>query len=258
MQTSVNNYMSEALEGALADLANKDVRNYINYSKMLVLLTITAVNNFSYTVTINGVTFTYLSDSTATQGEIVAGLLAVINAGSEPVTAISGTTVLYLRSDVAGTAFTLTTSANIVATTQIANAQTISFGKFVCQDSETGLDSTARLPYQAADITGLAALGIAIHSHDNEQALAGSTNPGYAHGVEMNVVRQGTVWVRVEDAVVAGGAVFVRYTVNGTKTPGSFRSDADSSKAAQLPNARYETSANAGGLAVVKFLLPKA
>lgn len=259
MQTSVNNYMSEALEGALADLANKDVKNYVNNSKKYVLIAVTADNNRVYTVTINGVAFAYTSDSTATQAEIVDGLVALINAGSEPVTAIDGGNSLYLRADVAGTDFTLAVTATyLVATTLIANAQTIGFCKFVCQDEETGMDSKARLPRQAADITGLAALGIAIHSQNNEQALAGSTNPGYAFGTEMNVCRKGRVWVRPEVAVVAGDPVYVRYTVNGTKTVGSFRNDDDSSKAAQLPNARFETHCDAGGLAVIDFTLPKA
>lgn len=70
-------------------------------------LTPTAGNVRVYTVTINGVTFSYTSDSSATVAEIVTGLTTAINAGSEPVTATDGTTKLTLTSDVAGAYFTL-------------------------------------------------------------------------------------------------------------------------------------------------------
>jgi len=75
-------------------------------------ITPTAANNFTYVVTINGVEFSFLSDSDATVNEIVAGLIALINAGAEPVTA-SGTTTLILTADVAGNGFTSSVGTNL-------------------------------------------------------------------------------------------------------------------------------------------------
>lgn len=60
-----------------------------------------------YTVTINGTDFEFTSDATPTAAEVTAGLVALINAGSEPVTATDNTTYITLAADVAGTMFTL-------------------------------------------------------------------------------------------------------------------------------------------------------
>ncbi len=78
----------------------------------VVTVTPTAVNTFTYVVTINGVEFQFISDADATVSEIVAGLIASINGGSEPVTA-SGTTTLILTSDVAGNSFSYILGANL-------------------------------------------------------------------------------------------------------------------------------------------------
>lgn len=88
----------------------------------VVTVTPTVVNSFSYTITINGVTYTYVSDGTATGAEIQAGLVAAVNAGSEPVTASAGGgDTVVLTADVAGTAFTYAVGTNLVAVLTTAN-----------------------------------------------------------------------------------------------------------------------------------------
>lgn len=69
-------------------------------------------NTALYTVTINGVDFDFTSDGSATAAEIVAGLIAAINAGSEPVTA-SGVATLILTADQPGIPFTVSQTANL-------------------------------------------------------------------------------------------------------------------------------------------------
>ena len=87
-----------------------------NAPLMTVTLTPVVKNSTAYTVTINGEAFTFTSDATATDLEIVAGLLALINAGSQNVVA-SGTTVLTVEaadapggSATAGKPYTITFS----------------------------------------------------------------------------------------------------------------------------------------------------
>lgn len=63
---------------------------------MTVTLTPVVQNSTAYTVTIGGEAFTFTSDATATDLEIVAGLIALINAGTQNVLA-SGTTVLSIE-----------------------------------------------------------------------------------------------------------------------------------------------------------------
>jgi len=65
-------------------------------------------NSTDYTVTINGVPFTFTSDATATDLEIAAGLDALINAGTEPVTSTDNLDGTFdLVADVAGVEFGL-------------------------------------------------------------------------------------------------------------------------------------------------------
>ncbi len=60
-----------------------------------------------YTVTINGVPYTFTSDATPTATEVVAGLLAAINADGPLAVTASGTTTLILTSDVPGIPFSV-------------------------------------------------------------------------------------------------------------------------------------------------------
>jgi hypothetical protein len=75
-------------------------------------ITPTAVNLTLYTVTVNGVAYTYTSDGTATAAEIVTGFITAINGGQSAVTA-SGTTTLILTAATAGVSFTVTIGANL-------------------------------------------------------------------------------------------------------------------------------------------------
>lgn len=77
-----------------------------------VTYTPVVTDSTTYSVVINGVSFSIVSDADATAAEIVTALIAAINAGSEPVTA-SGTSTLILTADVGGTAFSAKASTNL-------------------------------------------------------------------------------------------------------------------------------------------------
>jgi hypothetical protein len=85
--------------------------------------------------------------------------------------------------------------------------------------------------------------------------------PIYPANHEMNVLGTGAIYVIVEEDVTPTSPVFVRFAANASLPqygPGSFRASADvvaaSPTAAQLSNARYMTSAVAGGLALLEIL----
>lgn len=92
-------------------------------------VTPTAVNNATYTITINNKTVNYTADASATVAEITAGLTSAFNASTEPefaeITATDSTTHVTLTADTAGYPFVNTSSAtagtNVTATTT-ANA----------------------------------------------------------------------------------------------------------------------------------------
>lgn len=73
-----------------------------------------------FTVTLNGVEFSFESDANPTAAEIVTGLIALINAGTEPVTA-SGTSTLILTADSAGISFNVETTSNLTEAATVAN-----------------------------------------------------------------------------------------------------------------------------------------
>jgi hypothetical protein len=87
---------------------------------------VTATNATTYTVTINGTSFAFLTVAETT-AQIVTGLVALINAGTEPVTASDGAgDTVVLTADEAGVPFTSsvthsTTPANITIATTTAS-----------------------------------------------------------------------------------------------------------------------------------------
>ena len=70
-------------------------------------ITPVAQDSTTYTLTINGTDFVYVSDATATIAEITLGLTTAVNGGSEPVTATDNSTDLDLTADNAGELFSL-------------------------------------------------------------------------------------------------------------------------------------------------------
>lgn len=76
-------------------------------------ITPTAVNSHLYKVTINGTDYSYTSDGSTTVSEIVAGLLALVNADTSLAVTASGSSTLILTADVAGDGFTTSINADV-------------------------------------------------------------------------------------------------------------------------------------------------
>jgi hypothetical protein len=71
-----------------------------------------AVNAHIYEVSLGAVNYSYTSDSDATISEIVAGLIALINADSSSPAIASGTTTLILTAKIAGVGFSTSINAD--------------------------------------------------------------------------------------------------------------------------------------------------
>lgn len=153
------------------------------------------------------------------------------------------------------TSATSTGSALTKTAVQAAAGVNIPLGVVVVRG---GADDTAVVPGAAAADDDF--LGIVIRNEESEY------NPGNYGGVGgddvisaggvLSVLRQGRAVVEVEDAVTAGGDVFVRTTATGSEQAGAIRSDADGGDAIAMTGARFHTSAGAGGLAVVTINRP--
>lgn len=78
----------------------EEVRHEVDLTRARdIKVTPVAQNATSYSVTINGTLFTYVSDASATVAEITAGLKTAIDAGSEPVTTTDNSTDLDIEGD---------------------------------------------------------------------------------------------------------------------------------------------------------------
>ena len=113
--------------------------------------------------------------------------------------------------------------------------------------------------FDELDSAGDEIVGVLSHSHARDvHGLADGT--GVAAGAVANVVAQGVVYVRVEEAVTPDDPVYVRFAngvADATKvTKGAFRKSADTNTARQFFGARYLTSAGAGEVAQVWFVAP--
>lgn len=242
--------------GMIADMTPIQVMSSVFVNIQVVSIAVTAVNSAVYTVTINGTTYSYTADGSATTGEITVGLAAAINAGTVPVTASGTDTPLILTSDTAQV-FTYSVGSNLVATQTTDGDAVIPIGRFVRMNVDAlTSDQAVRLPTASGDVTGFAGKGVVLA--DNYAKIArtdASGNPSHRARTMIPVMRKGHVYVIVEEAVTEGQQAFVRYAAGGLGL-GSFRASTGTSEAAALPAAVYIRSASANGLAVLELNLP--
>ncbi len=171
----------------------------------------TAVNDNTYTTTINGIPFTFLSDGDATLLEIQAGLVAAINAGDEPVTAApSGGDAYTLTADNAGQGFSNSVDADqsIVLTTpntgpasELIKAQNIDDDfYFVGMDVYTELDIIILAAYIE---TQLKVFDYQTDDADSKDVQEGAEVPGSESLMKFlkdkNYDRTYGVWVPTSD-----------------------------------------------------------
>jgi len=111
----------------------------------------------------------------------------------------------------------------------------------------TDPDVQALLASGAADL-----LGVAMHSHAAENDIAAADS--VLDGRMFNVLRDGRIYVVVEEAVTPASTVFVRISAGGGGSQlGAFRASADTATALACAGARYLTSAGIAGVAVLEI-----
>lgn len=270
VQNSFDQDPAIGVEGSQARTTpSDDIGSGVASSRKLVSIAVTAVNSTLYSVTVNGTLFSFTSDGSATTAEITVGLRDAINLGAEPVTASGADTPLLIESKtdgVFGMDFSDTTpanarltgdfvavlSANLVATTLVAQGQQIPFGVAVCRDERSADNDAVRLPRQATDVTSTLFKGIVL-ADTAKTANVVSNKQVFNRNVMVPVLKHGYAYVRVEEAVNKGDQAFIRFAsgAGGTQL-GAFRKSADTASAAASPNCTYETTAAAAGLAIVR------
>lgn len=92
--------------------------------------------------------------------------------------------------------------------------------------------------------------GILVHEHTEE-----GVQPADQKGI--SILEQGSIYVKVEEAVVPGEPVFVRAVAGVGERAGAFRKSADSTDCIDISSvAKWETAAAADGFAVLTINLP--
>lgn len=252
-QRSITAAIQPGFAGMISRSAPWHIAHGLFTSFQTLTLTPTAANATVYTITIDGLSFSYTSDADGTVAEIVAGLVAAINAGQTGMVATNSTTFVTLTSVYADYVHVVTsTGAGTVAVAEtVASAATLADGKFVCLDAVSYDDRKIRLPNAAGDITGgLLGLGVTLAKNVSSVRLANAaTAPAL-----IDCLRKGFVWVYTEEAVVEGAAVYVRYAAGGLGQ-GSFGGTTGTSERALLAGAVYRSAAAANALVEVELNL---
>lgn len=256
-QLSYSNRPSKHYPGMPLDGgANDDISKILSTNKLSNVLVVNAVNSAVYTLAITdgagtSGNATYTADGSATKAEIVAGLVAAVNALTLKVTAASvDTDEFTIESDSEYGTHTLSstgaTPSDLTLTTLVAHDQEAAFGIFLCLDEKRG-DNYARMPRASGDVAKC--WGVALRDSAKQPNAE-----GHASQTPVKIRNKGRVAVTSESSFSVGDAVYVRYTASGNNTQlGAVRNDSDTSTAGSLSRAKYVTSGSAGEIAIIEL-----
>ncbi|MGL4544843.1 MAG: structural cement protein Gp24 [Plesiomonas sp.] len=135
--------------------------------------------------------------------------------------------------------------ANIISKLN-TDVVTIPYGKAVFADGVGG----AKLPTSGS--TAPQFVGVAVRELNRAYGI--NDTFGAVANDDFSVLTVGAIWVKAAEAVTARGDVFVRVGATGT---GDFAAGAGAAAtlAVQIPGAKYLTSAAAGALVKVSFVV---
>lgn len=256
-QTTYSNRPSARYPGMPVDGgASDDISKILSTNQLSNVLVVNAVNDAVYSITITdgeGATdqAEFTADGSATKAEIVAGLVAAVDALGLAVDATSvDADEFTIESTSENGGFTATsdgdTASDLTITALVAQDQEAAFGVALCLDENRG-DNYARAPRLSADVA--LCWGIALRD-SAKQPNAG----GHAAQAPVKLRNKGRVAVICEDAFSVGDGVYVRYASgSGGSTLGAIRTDGDSSSAAALSRAKFVTSGSAGEIAIIEL-----
>lgn len=205
-------------------------------------ITVTPVDDTTFTVTLGETPFTFTTGTGATAEQVAAGLATEI--GNDAIQGqrlrareSSGTLVLSGISPF-GPAFTTTVGANLALVSTSANPEpdTIPFGRLVVRDE----NNVGRLPVAADATAGVLneslSYGIAEYEDSVDPSLSGGIL-GYPP-LAMMGVGTGSYHVETEAQLVVGDPIFVRLEADGALTERGVFAPAAGAGLARVPRAR--------------------
>lgn len=258
VQTAVEENMEKGFPGLIADVGPKTVDSFVHRMAQYFEATVT-LDATDTTLTVNGTAYTELA-AVGTASQIATALAVDLNAG-EPGTFIAVGAVVKCLFDDPETVATVVGTANATVSEVVGAEEDIPFGLMVV--AVPGNEKAAMLPISSDQLVVAegwpeesgapnSMLGVTLNEFTVEAPTVGGDHIGYLFNKSMSIMRRGRVFVQVEDAILAGGNVFVRFTAGAGGTQlGAFRSDADTATATLIKGLKYRKGADAGGLAVV-------
>lgn len=260
--TSISNSPAIGLPGQTMsqDASVKSMLNLRGNTAQVVDFTPAAVDETDYVFTVAGIPVQYTSGVGATVAQIRDGLIAAGQAipgvNNLVILAASGNNVRVTERDPARGEIEINDAdANIAraVVTAHSNEEIIYSGRAAVRD--TTADRACRTP--SAD--GQQFEGVVGYQQvpAYDERVGYTSEAQYVSGQPVPVVHRGPVLAYVEEAVAPGDAVFFRHTANGALSQlGAFRTDDDGGNADEVANARWRTSAAAGGLAELALDTP--
>ncbi len=256
MQTSYG-APGSALAGLIADCGPASIITRAIAQKKLVEIT-AGTTDGTYTVTIDGVLKATFAASGNTAAQIIADLLADLQAASGNYVASAGSTTAKLlieQRDNSSTPITvaISTISGYSAVTLVDQAVNLLPGLGVVRDDRAATSGKqCRLPRVSGDIAAGIFLGITALETNREP----NSGLGYPNLSNVPILEgPGNIWVNVEGTVTEGQNLFCRYASgSGGSQLGAFRADADSSTAAAVPGLYTKQARTGAGLVLAKYM----
>jgi len=232
-----------------------------------VITIVTLANNTLYSVTVDGAKADFTSDASATAGEVSAGLKIAIDALSKPVTVVDDLAgKLTINPTVSDTPYSVSVTANLLNTPDLAGAETHTIAISAIRDVEDSWYALSASSHLVADIAEIAAVvetlkKIYVYSTDEAAAITSATTDIFSTLSALNFDRACGIFDPDADTAYPEAALL---GVMLPKDPGSatwaFKTlvgqDADALTPTESSNARgkngntYETL---GGVDVIRF-----
>lgn len=207
----------------------------------------------TYTVTIDTVEVASFVASSDTAEVIRDGVLSDLLASGIVAEAVSTTKlIIEAPGDGADDGFVIAIAviSGYVLVQFVEHAQDVEFGLGLVRDERSpGVTRRARLPRLATDVTSGGFLGIA-----HKDTMMEPSATGWAHLSMPGIMRQGHIYVIVEDVGLEGDNLFLRHAVDTGTQIGAFRNDIDTASCVAVPGLSAREDWLAAGIIEAEYI----
>ncbi len=207
----------------------------------------------TYTVTIDGVEVASFAATAQTATQIRDAIQSdLVTSGIVSETVSTDQIIIEAPGDGADDGFVIAIAviSGYVLTNLVVHAQEVPFGLGLVRDDRApGTERRARLPRLATDVTSGGFLGIA-----HADTMMEPNASGWAHLSMPGIMRQGHIYVIVEDVGLEGDNLFLRHAVDTGDQIGAFRNDIDTASCVAVPGLSAREDWTAAGIIEAEYI----